>query len=198
MAFSRDFLTSVGLTEAQVASVMQEHVSVTDALKAQRDDAKKELEASKKEAEKVPEMQKELDKLKDIETKYNKAVSDHDAYVKEIEVKETAEKVKTAYRKLLADEQIKADRIDFVINHTDLSNMKLDKDGNLEAVDELKKTINDSKDGWGMFKVKTGERGTKVGTPPDGGTGTGTSRARELYLEHLKQQGVKVEDTGKE
>jgi len=155
----------------------------------------------KKEAAKVPDLQKQIDGYKngeDYKSMYEKAVKEHEDYVKGVEAKETAEKVKTAYRKLLADEQIKADRIDFVINHSDLSNMKLDKDGNLEGVDDLKKTINDSKDGWGMFKVTTKERKPSISTPPDGGTGTGASRAREIYLKHMKQQGVKIEDTGKE
>lgn len=191
----------MSLTDEQVSAIIQEHTSVTDALKAQRDKAKEELETVKKEAAKVSDLEKQIDGYKsgeDYKSKYEQAVKEHQDYVKGVEAKETAEKVKTAYRKLLADEQIKADRIDFVINHSDLSNVKLDKDGNLEAVDDLKKTINDSKDGWGMFKVTTKERKPTISTPPDGGTGTGTSRAREIYLKHMKQQGVKIEDTGKE
>ena len=201
MAFSRDFLKALSLTDEQVSAIIQEHTSVTDALKAQRDKAKEELETAKKEAAKVPDLQKQIDGYKngeDYKSKYEQAVKEHEDYVKGVEAKEAAEKVKTAYRKLLADEQIKADRIDFVINHSDLSNMKLDKDGNLEGVDDLKKTINDSKDGWGMFKVTTKERKPSISTPPDSGTGTGASRAREIYLKHMKQQGVKIEDTGKE
>ena len=38
----------------------------------------------------------------------------------------------------------------------------------------------------------------QVGNPPSGNNGSGESRARELYLNHLKQQGIKVEDAGKE
>jgi hypothetical protein len=201
MAFSRDFLKALNLTDEQVSAVIQEHTSVTDALKAQRDQAKQELETAKKEAAKVSELQKEIDGYKngeDYKAKYEKAVKDHEDYVKGVEAKESAEKVKTAYRKLLADEQIKADRIDFVLNHTDLSTVKLDKDGNLTDVETLKKTINDSKDGWGVFKVTTKERKQTVANPPEGDVGSGAGRAREIYMNHLKQQGVKVEDTGKE
>ena len=191
----------MSLTDEQVSAIIQEHTSVTDALKAQRDKAKEELADARKEAAKVPDLQKELDGLKngeDYKSKYEKAVKDHEEYVKGIEAKETAEKVKAAYRKLLADEQIKADRIDFVINHSDLSNMKLDKDGNLEGVEDLKKSINDSKDGWGMFKVTVKERKQNVSTPPESGTGTGMSRAKELAQKfHKERYGVKP-GTGKE
>lgn len=191
----------MSLTDEQVSAIIQEHTSVTDALKAQRDKAKEEAAEFKKQADELPKVQKELDELKngeDYKAKYEKAVKDHDDYVKSVEAKETAEKVKAAYRKLLADEQIKADRIDFVLNHSDLSNMKLDKDGNLENVEEIKKTLNDSNDGWGMFKVTTKERKQTVPTPPQGDTGKGMSRAKELAQKFAQERyGVKP-DTGKE
>lgn len=197
MAFSRDFLKALSLTDEQVSAIIQEHTSVTDALKAQRDKAKEELETAKKDAAKVPELQKEIDGLKggeDWKSKYEKAVKDHDDYVKGIEEKELGEKVKAAYKQLLTDEQIKADRIDVIMRHTDFANMKLDKEGKLTDIDNLKKAITDD---WGVFKVTTKERKQSVATPPENNGGSGEGRARELYLNHLKQQGVKV-DTGKE
>lgn len=198
MAFSRDFLKALSLTDEQVSAIIQEHTSVTDALKAQRDKAKEDLAAAQKEAAKIPEMQKELDSLKggeDYKAKYEQAVKDHDAYVKDIEAKEQAAKVKAAYSKLLADEQIKADRVEFVLSHSDLTNVKLDKDGNLTDADNLKKAINDE---WGFFKVTTKEKKPSVATPPEGGTGTGMSRAKELAQKFQQDRyGVKP-DTGKE
>ena len=197
MAFSRDFLKALSLTDEQVSAIIQEHTSVTDALKAQRDKAKEELETAKKDAAKVPELQKEIDGLKggeDWKSKYEKAVKDHDDYVKGIEEKEQGEKVKAAYKQLLTDEQIKADRIDVIMRHTDFANMKLDKEGKLTDIDNLKKAITDD---WGVFKVTTKERKPSVATPPENNGGSGEGRAKEIYLNHLKQQGVKV-DTGKE
>lgn len=199
MAFSREFLKSLSLTDDQVAAIIQEHTSVTDALKAQRDKAKEELETAKKEAAKIPEMQKEIDGLKngeDYKSKYEKEHQDFEDFKAELTKKETAEKVKTAYSKLLADEQIKADRIDFVVKHTDLTNMKLDKDGNLENADAIKKTVGDE---WGIFKATVKERKQTVATPPkDGTTGTGMSRAKELAQKFAQERyGVKA-DTGKE
>ena len=199
MAFSREFLKSLSLTDDQVAAIIQEHTSVTDALKAQRDKAKEELETAKKEAAKVPEMQKEIDGLKngeDYKSKYEKEHQDFEDFKAELTKKETAEKVKTAYSKLLADEQIKADRIDFVVKHSDLTNMKLDKDGNLENADAIKKTVGDE---WGIFKATVKERKQNVATPPkDGTTGTGMSRAKELAQKFAQERyGVKA-DTGKE
>lgn len=201
-SFSREFLKALGLTDDQMSAIVERHTEVTDALKAQRDEAKEALAAAQKEAAKVPEMQKEIDSLKggeDWKSKYEKEHGDFENFKAEQTKKEEAKKVEAAYRKLLADEQIKADRHDFIVSHTNLSEAKLDKDGNLENAEALKKEINDSVNGWGAFKVTVKEKKQTVPTPPkDGSTGTGTSRAREIYVNHMKQQGIKVEDAGKE
>lgn len=188
----------MNLTDEQVSAIIQEHTSVTDALKAQRDKAKEDLAAAQKDAAKIPELQKEIDGLKggeDYKAKYEQAVKEHADYVKGIEAKEQAAKVRAAYGKLLADEQIKADRVEFVLKHSDLTNVKLDKDGNLTDTDSLKKAINDE---WGFFKVKTTEKKPNVATPPEGGTGSGMSRAKELAQKFAQERyGIKP-DAGKE
>lgn len=199
MAFSRNWLKSLSLTDEQVSAIIEEHTSVTDALKAQRDKANEDLATAQKDAAKVTDLQKELDALKggeDFKAKYEKEHQDFEDFKAELTKKEEAEKVKSAYGKLLADEHIKADRIDFIIKHSDLTNVKLDKDGNLSDADSLKKTINDD---WGIFKATVKEKKQTVATPPDSGTtGTGMSRAKELALKYQKERyGVKP-DTGKE
>lgn len=198
MAFSREFLKALSLTDEQTSAIIQEHTNVTDALKAQRDKAKQDFEDAKKEAAKVPELQKEIDQLKggeDWKSKYEKAVKDHDDYVKGIEAKTLQENTKAAYRKLLADERIKEDRIDVIMKHTDFSEMKLDKDGNLENLDGLKKTISED---WGMFQVTKHERKPSVSTPPEDNGGKGMSRAKELAQKFAQERyGVKP-DAGKE
>ena len=57
--FTRNFLKALGLTDDQVNAIVEEHTSVTDALKKQRDDAKAEAEKFKADAEKLPDIQKE-------------------------------------------------------------------------------------------------------------------------------------------
>lgn len=198
MAFTRNWLKSLGLNDEQIGAVIEEHTSVTDGFKDSLSKAKSEAEEAKKEAEKIPELQKELDGYKngeDFKAKYEKEHQDFETFKADMTKKEEAEKVKSAYGKLLADEQIKADRIDFVLKHTDLTNVKLDKDGNLADVDSLKKTISDD---WGIFKTKVTERKQTVPTPPDGDKGTGISRAKELAQKFQQDRyGVKS-DTGKE
>jgi hypothetical protein len=57
MAFTRKFLTAMGIESEKVDEIMAAHVEVTDALKAQIND-------SKDEADKLTKVQAELDKLK--------------------------------------------------------------------------------------------------------------------------------------
>lgn len=189
MAFSREFLKSLSLTDDQVTAIIQEHTAVTDALKAQRDKAKEEAAEYKKTADKLPDVQKELDALKggeDFKTKYEQEHKSFEDYKAEIARNEQLTKVKAAYRKLLADEHINEKRLDAVIKLTDFSEMKLDKDGNLENVDGLKKTIADE---WGEYKVTVKETKPKVATPPkEGSTGDGVSRARLLAQQYHEQR----------
>lgn len=198
MAFTRNFLKSLSLTDEQVAAIIEEHTSVTDALKAQRDKAENEAKTYKAEADKIPELQKKIDDASKGEDYQKKYADEHQAfedYKAQIAKDAETAKIKAAYRQLLLDERINEKRVDSVLKLTDFSEMKLDKDGKLDKVDELKKAIADD---WGEFKVTQKERKQSVPTPPTNGTGTGESRARELYQKHMQQKYGTSESAGKE
>lgn len=203
MPFTRSEVRTI-LGEAHTEEIENKLFSLylgeKDKLKDQIDTLKSDNARLKADSDKLADVQKELDGLKggeDWKAKYEKEHNDFESFKTSITEKETLEKKRTAYSKLLADEQINEKHIKDVLRLTDFSKVKLDKDGNLEGVDDLKKTIGEE---WSEYKVKTGIRKQKVEMPPTGGSGAGNGegRARELYLKHLKQQGVKVEDTGKE
>ena len=162
-----------GLSEEQVKAVMEEHVAVTDALKADRDKYKAE-------AEKAANLQKELEGIKGGEDFKKKFEDEHKAF--EDFKKKTAEdaeaaKVRAAYRKLLIDEKIGEKRLDSILKVTDFSKMKLDKDGNtLENEAELRKSIGDE---WGEFRTTVTEKGANVETPPKTG---GTKMTKDEIL----------------
>ena len=159
MSFTRSFLKSMSLTDEQISAIMEEHVSVTDALKKQRDEYKAD-------AEKLPEVQKQLDAFKggeDYKAKYEKEHGDFEAYKQKIAQDAETEKVKAAYRKLLTEEKISEKRLDAVVRLTDFSKMKLDKDGNLQDADKLRSDI---KSEWSDY-IQTEEiKGAKVDNPP--------------------------------
>lgn len=159
MAFTRSFLSASGLSEDQIKAVMEEHVIVTDALKKQRDEYKAE-------AEKTADLQKQLDGIKGGEDYKKKFEDEHKAFEdfkKKVADDAEADKVRSAYRKLLIDEKIGEKRLDAILKVTDFSKMKLDKDGNLEGEEALRKAIGDD---WGEFKTTVTEKGAKVENPP--------------------------------
>lgn len=200
MAFTRNFLKALGLTDEQVGTIIEEHTSVTDALKKQRDDNKAEAEKYKADAEKLPSVQKELDALKDGEDfkgKYEKEHQDFEDYKATIAKNEETARKKAAYRQLLIDQQINEKRLDAVIRTTDFDKITLDKDGKLEHAADLKKAIDSE---WGDFKVTVHERRPTIATPPSGGSGDGhPSRARELAQKfHAERYGAGNTGAGKE
>ena len=160
MAFSRSFLESIGLTKEQVSAVMEEHVAITDALKKDRD-------SYKSDAEKLPELQKKVQELADSEGFRQKYEDEHKAFedfkVKTAQDAEAA-KVTAAYRKLLIEEKVGEKRLDSIIKVTDLSAMKVDKDGKLVNESKLREAI---KADWADFIVNKQERGADVDNPPD-------------------------------
>ena len=164
MAFGRAWLKNVlqeedKPIEDKVAEIMKEHVAVTDGLKEERD-------GYKEQAGKTAELQKQLEDLQDGDDWKTKFEKEHEAFEnfkKQTQQDAEAAKVRAAFRKLLADEGISEKRLDSIIKVTDFSKMKLDKDGNLDKADELRKSINDE---WSEFKTTVTERGAKVDKPP--------------------------------
>ena len=159
-------------TKEKAQQIMDGHIAVTDGLKDERD-------SYKQEAEKAADLQKQLDSINGGEDWKKKFDEEHEAF--ENFKKQTAQdaesaKVKAAYRKLLADEGISEKRLDAILKVSDLSKMKLDKDGNLDNVNELKKAINNE---WGEFKTTVTEKGAVVEKPLQ--TGKATKTKEEIY-----------------
>ncbi len=184
MGLSRAFLKGMGLEDEKVTAIIEEHMSVVNAVKEERDNYKKD-------ADKLPSVQKELDDLKksggDWEKKFNDEHNAFDAYKKDIEAKAALESVKTAYKKLLTDAKVGEKHIDSILRVTDFSSMKLDKDGKLESSDKLTESI---KSDWSGFITTKQEKGGQVDNPPGGGDNENknTGRAKELakqYHENL-------------
>lgn len=172
MALTRPFLKAMGLSEEQVQSIIEEHVAVTDKLKAERD-------SYKEQAGKAADLQKQLDGFnggEDWKTKFDKEHEAFEDFKKQTAAEAATAKVKAAYRKLLSDEGISEKRLDAILKVTDLSKLKLDKDGNLENVSELKKAINDE---WSEFKTTVTERGAQVDKPPQ--TGKSKMTKEEIF-----------------
>ena len=153
--------------EEKEQQIMEGHIAVTDGLKDK-------IEELKAEADKAADLQKQLDGInggEDFKAKYEKEHQAFEDFKKQTAADAETAKVKAAYRKLLAEEGISEKRLDKIVKMTDLSGVKLDKDGNLAGVDDLRKTINDE---WGDFKTTVTQKGADVSKPPQTGKATKT------------------------
>lgn len=174
MALTRAMLKGMGLTEEQVSAIIEEHTNVTSALKEQ-------IKEYKVDAEKLPGVQKELDTLKkdtsasDWEKKYNDEHSAFETYKKDVANKETAAKVRSAYKNLLSECKVGDKHIDSILRVTDFSGMKLTKDGALDGVDKLKEKIGSD---WSGFITSTETKSSgSPASPPKDGDGSGLEKS---------------------
>lgn len=188
MSFSRSFLKSVGLTDEQISAVMEEHTAVTTALKAQRDQFEGDANKYKADAEKLAQVQKELDELKarkDYKADYDKAVQDLADYKNQVAAEAEAAKVRAAYKQLLSDEKINEKQHEAILKVTDFSGMKLGEDGKLQDADKLKEAI--GKD-WAPFKVTIRDRGEDVPHPPRTDNGGGVNTEMQMYAKRFHDE----------
>lgn len=189
MSFKREEIRGIlgeAYTDDIAKGLINLHRSVVDPLKDQLDDAKQEATRYKAAADKLPEVQKELDGMKggeDWKGKYEKEHQTFEDYKAKIARDAETEKVKAAHRKLLIDEGISEKAVDSILNATDYTGLKLDEGGALDAgsAESLKKDITDR---WAGFKTTTRQRGEKVDNPPKPGSSRMT-----------KEEIMKIKDT---
>lgn len=179
MAFTRKFLSSLGIDEEKIDTIITAHTEVTDALKADRDKYKED-------AERLPSVEQELQTLKDddYKSKYEKEHEAFETYKKTQSAKESARAKTSAFKKVLKDVGISDKRIDAVLKVSEdaINSIEFDKDGNVKGLDDLKKSV---KDEWSEFIVTTEEHGTNTAEPPANTGGGGITKA-EIYKKDEK------------
>ncbi len=193
MSLTRKFLSSVGLEEAKIDSVIEAHTETVDGLKKQIEDQKRETEAQRAivaerdktaeelkaqiatlqkdiaaEKDKTTAVQKELDGLKaapDYKSMYETEKKSFEQYKADVANKETLEKVRTAYRGLLKGQHVGSDQIEAIVSVTDFGKMALNAEGKFDNAEQLEEDIRNK---WSGFIVKTGKKSDPVPNPPKG------------------------------
>lgn len=161
MAFTRKFLSAMGIDADKVDEIISAHVEVTDGLKD-------ELNKYKRDAEMLPDIQKELDGLKkapkdSYKVKYEALKEEYDKYKSDITAKETKAKKESAYKTLLKEAGISEKRIESVLKVSDVDSIVFDSEGHVENASELKKAI---KEEWADFIVTEQQAGSATSKPP--------------------------------
>lgn len=184
----REKLSEFGLPAERLAEavdwVMSGHIDSLTALREERD-------GYKADAEKLPNVQKELDELKakgdpDWQHKWETEHEEFEQY--KVKVAEDAEKAKKAslYRKLLKDCNVGERQIENILKvSSDAIDSLVVKDGKVEDEDTIKERI---KNDWAGFIMTERTKGADVDTPPqnEGGGPQPESRAAKIAAEYHK------------
>lgn len=187
MAFTRKFLISLGIDEDKIDTIITAHTEVTDALKQERDQYKTD-------AEKLPEVQRQLKELKDdgYKDKYEQEHQAFEDYKKEQDAKAQEQAKADAYKAILKEIGVADKRIDKVLKVSKdvVNGIEFDSDGNVKGAEDLKKAAEDE---WAEFIVKSEEHGANPATPPQG-SGTGMSKKDILNIKDTKERQQAIAD----
>lgn len=162
---TRKMLRAMGIDDEKIDQIMEAHGETVDALKEQRDQYKVD-------AEKLPEVQKELDDLKaagdgGYKEKYESEHAAFEKYKSDVAEEKANGEKGNLYRQLLKELKVDPKRIDAIMKVTDLKDIRV-KDGKLEDADKLTESI---KNEWSGFIVSTRTDGAPVEEPPGGDEG---------------------------
>lgn len=183
MALTVKLLKGMGVDDDKIEAIIAAHTETVEGLTSLRDKYKKQ-------AEQVPDLQKQLEEAKaaskndEWEQKYqdeHQAFEDFKAQV----ATEKAEAVKAqAYRGMLMAAGIDPKRIDAIMRVTDLRQVEME-DGKLKDTEKLQES---AKQEWADFVVKSNTQGSNPATPPtkpspnvEGGDPEVARRMQERY-----------------
>ena len=168
MALTRKMLKAMGIEEDKIEMIISEHADSIDALKEERD-------TYKAEAEKIPEIQKQLDAANEaaknsdsekLQIKYDALKEEFETYKTNVTNKESRAAKETAYKALLKDAGINEKRIDAVMRVSKIDDIELDENGAIKGAEELTTGI---KSEWADFIVTENTHGADTATPPETG-----------------------------
>lgn len=159
MALTRKMLKGMNLTDEQIDTIIEGHDETVTALKTERDDWKAKAGAAETLKTERDDLKQQLDAQKggtDWKAEYDKLKASVDA-------KETASKIREAYREVLKAEHIDETLHDLILDATDMTGKKLDKDGRLENAEAIAANVREK---YAAHVVKTEQKATPTKTPP--------------------------------
>ena len=173
----KEILSAAGVDAEHMAeavdAIMEGHIASVDALREERD-------SYKADAEKLPEVQKELDGLKlnsngdsykqlyeDEVSKNKKLQQQFDNFKADTKARDVLRSKEEAYRSLLAEAGIPEKRITAVLKVSELDKIEL-VDGQIKDSETVIESI---KKEWAGLIPETKKRGANVNNPPDGNEG---------------------------
>ena len=181
MSLTRRMLKAMGIEEEKIEQIIEAHTETVSALKDERD-------SYKEDAEKLADVQKELNTAKEkiakhgdgetvSKTEFDELKKEYEDYKKDITAKETRTAKVNAFRELLKAAGVSDKRFDAVIKVSDIDSLELDKDGKIKDEEKITENI---KTEWADFIPTTTVVGANTANPPANGGGTKMTKA-DIY-----------------
>lgn len=197
MAFTRKMLKALGIEEDKIEQIMDAHTEVTNALIAERDEARAT-------ADKLPKVQEELDEAKeslksagkeenDYKAKYEAEHAALEKLQNDISAKATAEKTDKALYEWAKAQGYSENGAKKIVKYGGFRDrVKFDDDGKPVNLDDLKDDVAAE---WGEYKGTPKKETYKGGDPMTGGEETPKSAAAQFYKEYHDRVYGKAEPT---
>lgn len=184
MGFTRKFLSAMGIEADKVDEIINAHIEVVDGLKEERDNFKKK-------AEKLADVEKELNEAKEKLAKngegetvakedFDKLKKEYDDYKADINAKNTRTEKENAFRELLKSVGVSEKRFNAIIKVSDIDGLELDKDGKIKDAEKRTESV---KSEWSDFiETETTSGANTANAPANNGNGTGKTREEILAI----------------
>ena len=133
MSLSRSFLKSLGLNDDQISAVIDAHSETVTSLQGKYSDLETRYNAVKASADKLPNVQKELDELKksDFKSLYESEQRAHKALKESVSREQARAAKEKAARAYYEGKNIKGNNLAIAMRGTDLDQLQLDDSGKL-------------------------------------------------------------------
>ena len=144
MSLSRSFLKSLGLNDDQITAVVDAHGETVTALNQKYAELENLYNSAKESADRLPDVQKELDDLKkdDFKSLFEAEKSAHDALKDAVSRKEAHAAREKAARAFYETKNIQGPNLNLAMRATDLDSLELDEQGNLSNPSALEDLVN--------------------------------------------------------
>jgi hypothetical protein len=177
MALTRKMLKAMGIEEEKIDQIIEAHAETVDGLKS-------DLNKYKGDAEKLPDVQKELDDLKAVgdggwKEKHDKLKGEFDGYKKDVEAKEARAAKEAAYRAILKDANLSDRGVEKALKYADWDKIELEADGKLKGATDHLKSV---KEDWAEYVTTTKTTGVKTSNPHVNTGGTGKTKEEILAI----------------
>lgn len=189
MSLTRKMLKAMGIEEDKIEQIIEAHTETVSALKDERD-------SYKEDAEKLADVQKELNTAKEkiakhgdgetvSKTEFDELKKEYEDYKKDITAKETRATKVNAFRELLRVAGVSDKRFDTVIKVSDIDGLELDKDGKIKDAEKITENI---KTEWADFIPTTTVVGANTANPPATTGGSFKTRAEIMKIKDTTER----------